>query len=548
MNLYKIREEFKEGKTVYDLNLRVTYYARVSTDKYEQLNSLENQVTFFEEMIREKPNWFFVDGYVDEGISGTSTEKRDAFNRMISDGKAGKFDLIVTKEVSRFARDTLDSIKNTRDLLSYGVGVYFINDNINTLEPDSELRLTIMTSLAQDEVRKLSERVKFGYQRSIKNGRVLGNNEIWGYEKKNCKLIIVEEEAKMIRRIFELYCTNKYGMHTIANMLYKEGYKNKNGNALAMTTIANIIKNPKYKGYYCGNKTTVIDYKLKTVITKEKEDWVIYKDYDNVPPIVSEEIWDLANNIYKQRQNKTSHVDKKLYQNRYMFSGKIKCSCHDRSFHRKIYKYKTKDDEIVWLCPYNNMKKEEKCKTPILYEKKLINILRVELTDFISKKESIIYTLTELYKDNISLRNFEHELHKLQSDIEKIKKKKEKLLNHNVNNIITDKEFKEQNDICNDTIKTLEENIDKINQEQEKANNIIEEINKLEALVKKKLKNPSNEMILDLLDKIVVYDTEDKTKVKLKICLKIGKEIDIFYEKEQPYHFHSCYAYDPCRC
>src|SRR5574344_2811818 len=158
MDLYRIREEFKNGKTIYDLNLRVAYYARVSTDKYEQLNSLENQVNYFEEMIREKENWEFIDGYVDEGISGTSTNKRDSFNRIIKDAKEKKFDLIVTKEVSRFARDTLDSIKNTRELLEDGVGVYFTNDNINTLDPDSELRLTIMTSLAQEEVRKLSER------------------------------------------------------------------------------------------------------------------------------------------------------------------------------------------------------------------------------------------------------------------------------------------------------------------------------------------------------------------------------------------------------
>ena len=544
MDLYKIREEFKKGKTVYDLNLRVAYYARVSTDKYEQLNSLENQVNYFEEFIKEKSNWIYVEGYVDEGISGTSTEKRDSFNKMIKDAKEKKFDLILTKEVSRFARDTLDSLKYTRELLAYGVGVYFLNDNINTLDPDSELRLTIMTSLAQDEVRKLSERVKFGYQRSIKSGRVLGNNDIWGYEKKDGKLIIVEEEAEMIRRIFELYISGKYGMNSISKILFDEGFKNKNGNPLAMTTIANIIRNPKYKGYYCGNKSTVIDYKLKTKVVKSKEDWVIYKDYDNVPPIVSEEVWDLANKISDERSAKTKDVDKKIYQNRYNFSGKIICNCHNRSFHRKVYEYKTKDDEVVWLCPHNNMRKEDKCKTPVLYEKELIKILRNELIDFISKKESIIYNLTNLYRENNSLRDFDKELNKLNSDIEKIKKEKDKLLSHNINGIISDNEFKERNDNCNERINKILKEIEGINEEKRSANNIEEEIIKLEKIIESKVINPTDEMLFDLLDKIVVYNSDNKKSVKLKIYLKIGKELEANYINPKLHHLYSSYAYD----
>lgn len=544
MDLYKIREEFKTGKTVFDLKLRVAYYARVSTDKYEQLNSLENQVNFFEEMIREKENWEFVEGYVDEGISGTSTNKRDSFNKMIKDAKEGKFDLIITKEVSRFARDTLDSIKNTRELLKDGVGVYFLNDNINTLDADSELRLTIMTSLAQDEVRKLSERVKFGFKRSIKSGRVLGNNDIWGYDKKDGKLVINEEEAKMVKRIFELYCSGKYGMAAIARELYKEGFKNRNGNVLAMTTVANIIKNPKYKGYYCGNKTTIVDYKLKTIVRKDEEDWIIYKDYDTVPPIVSEEIWDLAQKIYNQRSDKYKDVDKRVYQNRYKFSGKIVCNEHKRHFHRKVYNYKTKDDEIVWICPNNNRSKDDKCKTPVLYEKELVQILRDNLVDFINQRKSIIYNLTNLYRENISLRDFEKEKNKKLSEIEKIKKEKDKLLSHNINEIISDKEFKERNDDCNLRLSKIEKELNVIKEEELKANNMEEEIKKLELLIENKVNNPSDEVLFELLDKIVVYHMDDKKKVKLKIYLKVGTEIEADYIKNKSQQFNSSYAYD----
>jgi len=169
------------GRSFFDLPLRVTFYARVSTDQDEQLNSLENQVQYYTELIKSKPNWTFVPGYIDEGISGTSTKKRDDFNRMIRDAKAGLFDFIITKEISRFSRSTLDSIKYTQELLEHNVGVFFQNDNINTLDTDSEFRLVIMAGVAQDEVRKLSERLKFGFRQAIKNGHVLGNDKLYGY-------------------------------------------------------------------------------------------------------------------------------------------------------------------------------------------------------------------------------------------------------------------------------------------------------------------------------------------------------------------------------
>ena len=197
MEVRKVRDEMRAGKTIYDLSLRVTFYARVSTDQDEQLNSLENQVQYYTELIQSKKNWTFIPGYIDEGISGTSTKKRDDFNRMIRDAKAGLFDFIITKEISRFSRSTLDSIKYTQELLDYNVGVLFQNDNINTLDGDSELRLVIMSGIAQDEVRKLSERLKFGFRQAIRNGHVLGNDKLYGYDKKDCVLTVNEEEAKI---------------------------------------------------------------------------------------------------------------------------------------------------------------------------------------------------------------------------------------------------------------------------------------------------------------------------------------------------------------
>ncbi|MDE5648895.1 MAG: recombinase family protein, partial [Oscillospiraceae bacterium] len=190
MDIYTIANQMKlEHKTIHDLNLKVTFYARVSTTREEQENSVENQINYFTEMIKNNPNWTFISGYVDR-IRGESAENRSEFMHMIEDGKNGEFDLILTKEVSRFARNTIDSLTYTRDLLRAGVGVFFQNDNICTIDTDSELRLTIMSSIAADEVRKLSERVRWGHKLSIESGKVLGNIRIFGYDKVDCKLII----------------------------------------------------------------------------------------------------------------------------------------------------------------------------------------------------------------------------------------------------------------------------------------------------------------------------------------------------------------------
>ncbi|MEG1579263.1 MAG: recombinase family protein, partial [Oscillospiraceae bacterium] len=208
MDVHHIRQELK-SRTIYDVPLRVTFYARVSSESDEQLNSLGNQISYYQDFIKKNQSWTFVPGYIDEGLSGMSTKKRENFHRMVEDGKAGKFDLVITKEISRFARNTLDSITYTRDLLAAGVGVFFQNDNINTLDEDSELRLTIMSGIAQDELRKLSSRIKFGHQQAIKNSVVLGNSRMFGYLKNDRKLMIDEETAPMVRELFSLYATDR---------------------------------------------------------------------------------------------------------------------------------------------------------------------------------------------------------------------------------------------------------------------------------------------------------------------------------------------------
>ena len=263
MNFIEISSRIMNGEKIYNIPLRVCFYARVSTDSDTQLNSLDNQRNYYENYIKSKSAWTYVDGYVDEGISGVRVEKRESFKKMIRDAKLHKFDLIVTKEVSRFARDLEDSIHYIRILKEASVGLYFENQNLNTFDSGSELILNIMFNLAKEESRKLSSRIKFGHKEAIRKGHVLGSSNIIGYKKDNCKLVIVESEAKFVRLVFELYATGKYGFYKLAKYLGSLGYYNKFKNLYDKDTLKRIISNPKYKGYYRAHTYEIVDYRTK---------------------------------------------------------------------------------------------------------------------------------------------------------------------------------------------------------------------------------------------------------------------------------------------
>ena len=377
MDIYSTRERIrKENINFMNLPLRVTFYARVSTDFNVQLNSLDNQITYYTDFIRKNPNWEYVDGYVDEGISGVSTAKRERFNEMIEDAKAGMFDLIVTKEVSRFARNTLDSIRFTRELLSSGVAVYFQNDNINTLDEDSELRLTIMSSMAQDESRKISNRVRFGHQQAIKKGTVLGTNNMYGYIKKDGKLMIDETQADFVRELFEMYATGKFSMKQMEKHFYQKGIRNSKGKMLSHSTMSNIIRNPKYKGYYAGNKVRITDLFTKKQKFLPEEEWVMYKDEtgETVPAIVSEELWDKANEVlYMRSQDVITAQHKTVHQN--LLTGKLICAHCGMPYYRKDAVSKGGEKISKWVCSGKIKNGASSCPSRAIYESEIKPII-----------------------------------------------------------------------------------------------------------------------------------------------------------------------------
>lgn len=299
----------------------------------------------------------------------------------------------------------MDSLFYTQELLRNGVGVIFESDNINTLEPDAELRLTIMSSIAQDETRKISERVKFGFRESIKKGTVLGSNNIWGYRKENGKLVIVPEEAKMVKEIFDMYANLDMGVRKIADELTDKGYRNSNGNPFSFSSIKGILINPKYKGYYCGNKTHKIDFRHGDVKRLSPEDWVMYEDNDAVPPIVSEELWEKANRKLKKRSIKMASTDKTSYQNKYLYSGKIVCGEHGTCYHHTVYKYKSGNKEL-WTCKeYGN---GNKCRNPLVYTSEIDAVMKEVYSRIVCEKTSIILRKTLRHLFHILCRQNQH--------------------------------------------------------------------------------------------------------------------------------------------
>ena len=533
-SLLNIKKQLESGKSIFEIPLRVCFYARVSTDKDEQLNSLGNQISYFEEFIEKNENWTSSGGYIDEGISGKSAEKRPQFLKMIKDAQAGAFDLIITKEISRFSRSTLDSIKYTQELLHYGVGVLFQSDNINTLEPDSELRLTIMASIAQEEVRKLSERLRFGYKRSIEKGRVLGQNNLFGYHKEDGKLTIIEEEAIVIRKIFGMYIEGKLGVRRIARELEKDGIVSPNtGKIFGSDTIKNIILNPKYKGYYCSGKTMSIDYRQSKRIRLNDSEWTVRKD-ENIPPIVSEETWDTANKLYRERGQKyKEHADR--YIQRYPFSGKLICGEHGTSYHRHIYKSKKRGEQEVWNCKLYRLKgKAEGCDSPTIYTTELQHVLNEIYQLIYDGQDKVINGLLNIYANTAKQDDYVADISRNNDETAKIRKKKDKLLELHMDDFITKHEFKQRNDQLTAELAKLEQEMDAIQTELAIQSKNTTDLSTLKKLLHQEFANNDNfnaELNNTLLDKIIIYKVENsKTHLRLEIHLNLGSVYSAGYE------------------
>ena len=535
MDILSIRTMLRT-KSIYDIPLRVTYYARVSSDTDEQLNSLDNQISYYENFIMKNKSWTFIPGYVDEGLSGISTKKRKHFNEMIEDAKEGMFDLIITKEISRFARNTLDSLQYTRDLLSWGVGVFFQNDNINTLDEDAELRLTIMSSIAQDELRKLSSRIKFGHQQAIKSGVVLGNSRIFGYKKEGKRLVIDEAQAPMVRDLFRLYATGEYSMKQLEVMFYNQGYRNYNGNKIAHTTMSGIISNPKYKGYYVGNKVRIVDMFTKKQKFLPPEEWVMFKDETGeiVPALVSEEVWDQANEVLTRRSEDVKNR-KGVCNHANLLTGKLFCSHCGTAYYRRESKDRFGKVNSKWVCSNKINNGAEACPSFPIYEDEIKPILFDVFNETRIDVEGLIESYVEMFKSLEEDSEISKQLEEQRRIVALADQKKNKLLELVAIGMITTANFKSMTDTCDRETAEAQRLISELEEELFTQEEFQKHIAELRARLDAAVKDASTgiittEFVSKYIDKIFVSIIDADT-AKLDIKIFTGKTTEKWFKK-----------------
>ncbi len=446
--------------------IQVASYCRVSTDKDDQANSFEAQQRYFKEYIERQADWELYDVYADEGITGTSTKKRAAFHRMIHDAHMGRFRLILTKEVSRFSRNILDTIAYTRELRQLGVGVLFMNDGINTLDPDAELRLSIMGSIAQEESRKTSTRVKWGQTRQMERGVVFGTS-LLGYDVKDGKISINPEGAELVKLIFQKYGIEKKGTTVIAREMREAGFRTYRGNPKwSNSHIIKILKNEKYVGDLVQKKTYTPDYLTHAKkYNRGEEALVVIQNHH--PPIIDRELWDTVQAELKKRN--VHGEPGSGHSNRYVFSGKIKCGeCGGNFVSRKKY---NKDGTFCrrWSCrtATNEGRRHVDAQGNkvgcdvgrLLRDDVAMDILKKALCSLSMDTGWLIRNVTDLVLGAIGsdIQKTESQVEVLEREISQIREKKEDVLDAFFSKYITKDEMQAMNQRYDHQLASLKE-------------------------------------------------------------------------------------------
>jgi len=408
--------------------IKVAGYCRVSTDKADQANSFETQKAYFREYIQRNSHWELYEIYADEGITGTSTKKRTQFNRMMNDAYEGKFRMIVTKEVSRFSRNILDTISYTRELRAMGIGVIFATDRINTLEPESEMILSYIAAQSQEESRRTSARVVWGQTRQMERGVVFGQS-LLGYDVKNGDLFVNPDGAEIVRLIFHKYAIEQVSTSEIARFLTNQGYRTYRGSTKwNPSTIIRILNNEKYMGDLVQKKTYTPDY-LSHEKKYNKGDVPLVILSDHHEPIISREVWNLAQQ--RLRKNNKHTAGEIGHSNRYVFSGKIKCGECGCSFVGR-FKY-LKDGTRIrrWSCGTASKEGAEGCRiAKLVRDDDAMQMLKTAIRSLPVDFDAVIRNVTELaleviLADQTAARD---DPDRLRQELERTQQKKEAVM------------------------------------------------------------------------------------------------------------------------
>jgi DNA invertase Pin-like site-specific DNA recombinase len=416
---------------------RVAAYARVSTLTDEQYTSYEAQVSYYKKFIQERNDWTYINVYADEGLSGTSTKKRTQFTQMISDALKGKIDLIITKSISRFARNTLDTISFVRKLKDKGIEVYFEKENLWSLDPKSELILTIMASIAQEESRSISQNVTWGKRVSFQQGKVsFAYKNFLGYKKVDDKLVIDEDQAVIVRLIYRMFLVEGKTASGIANYLKAQHIKTPAGKTnWTKNTVNSILTNEKYKGDALLQKTYTENYLEHKIV---KNDGQIPKYYveNNHPAIIDKDTWDQVQIEIKRRENIGAH-----YSSTDVFSSKLMCGDCGGFYGKKKWHSNSKYSRFIYQCNRKFEKGKPKCQTPNLTEEEIKLKFIEEYNLTMKDKQRIIDDTNEVIKVLTDTEQIDHEIKSLNSELNVLVELMNRLIKENSKTFMNNDEY-----------------------------------------------------------------------------------------------------------
>lgn len=516
--------------------MKIAAYCRVSTEKEAQIDSLEKQIEFFNEFTK-KNGYELYKLYADEGISGKQIKHRKQFQQMMIDAKAKKFDKVVVKDVSRFARNTVDLLQSVRELKSYGVQVDFLN-NGEVMEGGSEFILTILGAMAQQESANMSKRVKFGKDITAKKGRV--PNLVFGYDKipdERYTLKINEEEAKIVKEIFESYVYKGIGTTKIAWNLNDRGIRTKKTKSKwVQTSIVRMLKNPIYTGRVTNKKSEVTDFITGTRKELPEEEWIVVERPEM--RIISDELFNRAQELLEQRSNEFK-LNNKREKTEYVFSTLIYCKHCGYSFRRIKRKYTADGPEYIrWVCSGRNSMGVNHCpNTTVIDEEELLNAIKIYLQSIIKNKKDFMKAVEKEFEKITKLReNNERSEESLLKEIEKVTVKKQKYMEMFQNEIINIQELKKYTNPLNEDIARLERELKLITSEIKEKDVLEKELNKTIKTVDDILNNQTitNAMLKTIID-VIEVDSDSNVEVRLKLLNEIGTNEPVITKFEDIY-------------
>ena len=516
--------------------MKIAAYCRVSTEKEAQIDSLEKQIEFFNEFTK-KNGYELYKLYADEGISGKQIKHRKQFQQMMIDAKAKKFDKVVVKDVSRFARNTVDLLQSVRELKSYGVQVDFLN-NGEVMEGGSEFILTILGAMAQQESANMSKRVKFGKDITAKKGRV--PNLVFGYDKipdERYTLKINEEETKIVKEIFESYVYKGIGTTKIAWNLNDRGIRTKKTKSKwVQTSIVRMLKNPIYTGRVTNKKSEVTDFITGTRKELPEEEWIVVERPEM--RIISDELFNRAQELLEQRSNEFK-LNNKREKTEYVFSTLIYCKHCGYSFRRIKRKYTADGPEYIrWVCSGRNSMGVNHCpNTTVIDEEELLNAIKIYLKSIIKNKKDFMKAVEKEFEKITKLReNNERSEESLLKKIEKVTVKKQKYMEMFQNEIINIQELKKYTNPLNEDIARLERELKLITSEIKEKDVLEKELNKTIKTVDDILNNQTitNAMLKTIID-VIEVDSDSNVEVRLKLLNEIGTNEPVITRFENIY-------------